>query len=330
LEPPLERIRECQIPELRWSAGNFIRENTRCDFVQWKHPLCKECEDVIAIRLVLQQSKQPGGRLEISGALLFDKDRVKDVQPRRLRRRVVRLFINEDEQRIAQPVNLLPRTFERAGRLRLPDAGHFDVHIEAGEIDPFGGTASWVSVTIQKVRLELMFEIGSDGLSICDTEQAWLRVLRFSDREGLGLFLKIGNGERWKWSRHGLNLHASLGEVERARRELRSRHGARPGPDVDSLFDTAPAAGYISDMASKPLSLEQHHAYMRTWRHYGLLSEQMKAEETLQMTPEEKWMSIEMVQEMAALNLNRLPPEDPDEHGMVIRQRYFMKLRRRG
>ena len=42
LEPPLERIRNCQrYPELRRSAKNFIRQNARCDFVERKHPLRK-------------------------------------------------------------------------------------------------------------------------------------------------------------------------------------------------------------------------------------------------------------------------------------------------
>ena len=43
-----------------------------------------------------------------------------------------------------------------------------------------------------------------------------------------------------------------------------------------------------------------------------------------------KRTAIETLQEMVAQNPNRLPPEDPEEHGLVIQQRYFMKLHRRG
>ena len=61
-----------------------------------------------------------------------------------------------------------------------------------------------------------MFEIRADSLAVCDPEKAWFRMLRFSDCEGLGLFLKIGDGEWWKLSGHGLNIHTSWSEVERA------------------------------------------------------------------------------------------------------------------
>ena len=82
-------------------------------------------------------------------------------------------------------------------------------------------------------------------------------------------------------------------------------------------------------MESKPCSLEQQRAYVQAWKKYGPVMEEMQAEETRRMTPEEKWAAIEMVQEMAALNPNRLPPEDFEENGLVIQQRYFMKLHRR-
>ena len=148
LEPPLKRIRDCQISELRWSAEHFIREDARRDFVERKHPLREKCEDIVAIRLVLQETNQPRSRLEICGAFLLDEDGVKDVQSCGLRCCVVGFLLDENEQRISQPKNLLPGTFERARRLGLLHAGNFDVHIQTGKIDPFGRTASRIRVTV--------------------------------------------------------------------------------------------------------------------------------------------------------------------------------------
>ena len=96
LEPPLKRIRDCQIPEMRRSAENFIGEDARCDFIERKHSLREKCKNIIAIRLVLQKAKQSRSRLKIGGALLLDEDGVKDVQSSCTRRRVIRFFINEN------------------------------------------------------------------------------------------------------------------------------------------------------------------------------------------------------------------------------------------
>ena len=84
-------------------------------------------------------------------------------------------------------------------------------------------------------------------------------------------------------------------------------------------------------MASKPLSLEQQRAYVQAWKQYGPVMEQMKAEETRRMTPEEKWAAIEMVQSFAeqCAGPDRQLEENPEENGLVIQQRYFMKLHRR-
>lgn len=184
LEPPLERIRDCEIPELRRSAENFIRENARCNFVERKHSIREKREDVITIRLILQQSKQSRSRLEISSAFLFNEDRVEHVQSRGLCGCVIGLFVNEHEQRIPKSINLLSRTLEWAGRLRLPNAGNFDVHVQAWKINSLGRTTPRIRVTVQKICLELMFEIRADCLSVGYPKQAWFSVRRFSDGKG--------------------------------------------------------------------------------------------------------------------------------------------------
>ena len=194
LEPPLERVRDGQIPELRRSAENFIRENTRCDFVERKHSFREKREEIVAIRLVVQEAKQSRCCLKISSPLFLDEDCVKDVQSRRARHCVVRLFVNKNQQRITQPINFLPCAFEWAGRLGLPDAGNFDVNIQAWKINPLGRTTPRISVTIQQIRLEFVFEISADGFSVRDPEQAGLSVRRFRDGKRMSLLLEIGNG----------------------------------------------------------------------------------------------------------------------------------------
>lgn len=82
-------------------------------------------------------------------------------------------------------------------------------------------------------------------------------------------------------------------------------------------------------MDSKPLSLEQQRAYVQAWKQYGPVMAQMKVDEARARTEAEKWEDAQVVQ-LSAENVvpeHRLP-ENPEEHGLVIQQRYFMKLHR--
>ena len=197
LESPRERIRDGKITKLRWSAENFIRQNSCCDVIGREHSLREKREGIITIRMVLHEADQSRGRLEVSRSFLLNKKRVKNVQPRSLCRWVVRFFINENEQRITQSENLLPGTLERAGRLGLPNTCNLGVHIQAGEINPLGRTTPWISVTVQKIRLKLVFETGAYGLPVGYSEQARLSVRRFSNGKGTTSFLRsatVGGG----------------------------------------------------------------------------------------------------------------------------------------
>ena len=100
--------------------------------------------------------------------------------------------------------------------------------------------------------------------------------------------------------------------------------------DAHSQFDTARAGGYAAGMDSKPISLEQQRAYVQAWVKYGPVMEQMKAEEARARTEAEKWEDAQVVQ-LSGENIvpERPLPESPEEHGLVIQQRYFMKLHRR-
>ncbi len=83
-------------------------------------------------------------------------------------------------------------------------------------------------------------------------------------------------------------------------------------------------------MKTEPLSLEQQRAYVQAWKQYGPVMEQMKADEARTRTDAEKWTDAQDVQlagEESALA--RRLPEDFEQHGLVIQQRYFMKLHRR-
>lgn len=83
-------------------------------------------------------------------------------------------------------------------------------------------------------------------------------------------------------------------------------------------------------MKSEPLSLEQQRAYVQAWKKYGPLLEEMKADEARARTEAEKWADAQDVQ-LAGEDraLARRSPEDFEQHGLVIQQRYFMKLHRR-
>ena len=84
-------------------------------------------------------------------------------------------------------------------------------------------------------------------------------------------------------------------------------------------------------MDSKPLSLEQQRAYVQAWKKYGPVMEEMRAEEARARTEAEKWEDAQVVQ-LSGENITperRLPEnENPEEHGLVIQQRFFMKLHR--
>ncbi|MEA3209486.1 MAG: hypothetical protein QOE70_2543 [Chthoniobacter sp.] len=83
-------------------------------------------------------------------------------------------------------------------------------------------------------------------------------------------------------------------------------------------------------MNRPPLSIEEQKDYVRRYVEGCEMASRLQEEAERAHTPEEKWATIEMLQEMVAQNQNRPPPEDPEEHGLVIQQRYFVKLYRRG
>ena len=99
---------------------------------------------------------------------------------------------------------------------------------------------------------------------------------------------------------------------------------------MDSRFDIARVGGYVPGMASKPLSLEQQRAYVQAWKQYGPVLEQIKVDEARARTEAEKWEDAQVVQLSGEGVVPELElPENPEEHGLVIQQRYFMKLHRR-
>jgi hypothetical protein len=80
---------------------------------------------------------------------------------------------------------------------------------------------------------------------------------------------------------------------------------------------------------SKPLTTEQQKDYIRRYIEGCEAASRLEEEEARTETPEQKWKSIEMVQNLARHNQNQASAEDPEENGLVIQQRYFMKLHRR-
>jgi hypothetical protein len=82
-------------------------------------------------------------------------------------------------------------------------------------------------------------------------------------------------------------------------------------------------------MKRPPLTIEEQKNYVRRYTEGCEMASRLQEEEARMQTPEERWKTIEALQEMAAQNPNRLPPEDPEENGLAIQQRYFMKLHRR-
>ena len=85
-------------------------------------------------------------------------------------------------------------------------------------------------------------------------------------------------------------------------------------------------------MNQSPLTLEQQRAYVQAWKKYGPVLEQMKADEARARTETEKWADAQIVQisgEGIVPEQRLSEPEDPEENGLTIQQRYFMKLHRR-
>lgn len=74
----------------------------------------EEGQDVVDVRVVLDEPQDASRRLEVSGTGLADKDGMTNVQSRRLRVDVVVLLVHEDEGVVSEAEDLLPRGTERA------------------------------------------------------------------------------------------------------------------------------------------------------------------------------------------------------------------------
>lgn len=81
-------------------------------------------------------------------------------------------------------------------------------------------------------------------------------------------------------------------------------------------------------MNRAPLTIEEQKDYIRRYVEGCEMASRLQDEEARAHSPAEKWAAIDMLQQMTEHNPNRLPPEAPEEHGLVIQQRFFMKLRR--
>ena len=89
------------------------------------HPHCLHLDDLPKARR----------HLEVRGSMLLNKNGVKHVECAGRCLLVVRLVVDEDQQRVAQAVYLLPSGLERTGSLRLSDAGDLHINREFWEVD---------------------------------------------------------------------------------------------------------------------------------------------------------------------------------------------------
>jgi len=86
---------------------------------------------------------------------------------------------------------------------------------------------------------------------------------------------------------------------------------------------------YYSAVDPKPLTIEQQKDYVRRYIEGCETASRLQEEEARTSTPEQKWNAIEAVQDLASHNANEASNNDGEENGLVIQQRYFMKLHRR-
>ena len=76
------------------------------------------------------------------------------------------------------------------------------------------------------------------------------------------------------------------------------------------------------------LTVEQQKDLVRRMEEGHRIGRERREEEARNMTPEQRWAAIQAVQGFAELFPSPpAPPFDPEEHGLVLEQRRFSRLR---
>lgn len=175
LQSPLQGVRNGQETLQGRIAECLVCRIVQFDFVRWQVSILQEGDDVVSIALVRQNLPYPGRHLEICCLFGFHKYRVQNIEGGGFLLVVIKLVVNEDQQRVSQPIYFLPRGLERAGGLRLADAGHFHVNRKAGKVNAAGGTALVKLVAAFQVVAEFVFEKCADGFAVRHAIQIFFR-----------------------------------------------------------------------------------------------------------------------------------------------------------
>ena len=123
----------------------------------------------------------------------LDEDGVLDVEVSGARGRVVVLVVNEDEQGVAETIDLLPGAAERTGRLWLANARYLDVYAKLRKVDTLGRRPTDVRIAALQMGLKLVLQVGADGFPIRHPKKAGFVVLGFLFRKGGSLLVKQGD-----------------------------------------------------------------------------------------------------------------------------------------
>ena len=124
-------VSERHLANLEYGVGNVSGFN----IVDRQVLVLKPCKQVVPVALVFQNAQDTPRHLEIAGTLLLNEDRIPHIEATGSRFVVVRFFIHEYKQAVAQSVDLLTSRIVGARRLRLPDAGHLQIDVKCWEID---------------------------------------------------------------------------------------------------------------------------------------------------------------------------------------------------
>ena len=189
LKPPLQRVGNGEIALFAGFLQKFLGDVVRFDFIDRQVPVVHQADEVFRVAAGFQMLPNQLGHREIGGAAVFNEDVVQDVQRGGGDRRIVLLVVDEDQQVITEPEDLLACRLERARGLRLRDGRNLHIYIKVREINAHRGIARGEPVFPRKLSPKFVLKVLSRLPSHLSPHKAsvpgkWIRLGRIPQLHG--------------------------------------------------------------------------------------------------------------------------------------------------